>query len=121
MTISFVNNVSFRNKTDLANHFNAKLNSSIEDAVEGLMVVFSNQIETEVASNSTIYRNHRGFNKSDAKVLTQIAKDITDGKELTTEQANEVRRRISKYTWQIMNTQIRNGVIQKQGGNYIKL
>lgn len=119
MTATINTNVTLRNKTDLANNIKAGIELTASNAIDGLMVVFSNQIENEVAINRTIYKNRMGFNKSDAKVLTQIAKDKNDGKELTDEQVAEVQRRIPKYTWQIMNTKIRTGAISKQNGIYI--
>jgi hypothetical protein len=119
MTTTINTNVTLRNKTDLAHNIKAGIELTANNAIDGLMVVFSNQIENEVAINRTIYKNRMGFNKSDAKVLTQIAKDKNDGKELTDEQVAEVQRRIPKYTWQIMNTKIRTSAISKQNGIYI--
>lgn len=119
MTATINTNVTLRNKTDLAHNIKAGIELTVNNAIDGLMVVFNNQIESEVAINRTIYKNRAGFNKSDAKVLTQIAKDKSDGKELTDEQVAEVQRRIPKYTWQIMNTKIRTGAISKQNGIYI--
>lgn len=120
MTTTINTNITIRNKTDLANNIKAGIERTANSAIDGLMAVFSNQIENEVAINKTIYKNRMGFNKSDAKVLTQIAKDKSDGKELTGEQVAEVQRRIQKYTWQIMNTKIRTGAISKQNGVYIR-
>lgn len=119
MTATINTNATISNKTDLAHNIKAGIKLTASNAIDGLMVVFSNQIENEVAINRTIYKNRMGFNKSDAKVLTQIAKDKNDGKELTDEQVAEVQRRIPKYTWQIMNTKIRTGAISKQNGIYI--
>lgn len=118
MTTTINTSVTIRNKTDLAKNIRAEIELTANNAIDGLMVVFSNQIENEVAINRTLYRNRVGFNKSDAKVLTQIAKDKSDGKELTDEQIAEVQRRMPKYTWQIMNTKIRTGAISKQNGIY---
>lgn len=118
MTITINSNITLRNKTDLANNIRAGITHNINDAIDGLMTVFGNQLENEVATNSTYYKNRKGFNKSDAKVLTQIAKDKSEGKDLNDEQAVEVQRRMTKYAWQIMNTKIRNGAISKQNGFY---
>jgi hypothetical protein len=118
MTATINTNITLRNKADLAHNIKAEIELTANKAIDGLMVVFSNQIENEVAINKTIYNNRMGFNKSDAKVLTKIAKDKSDGKELTDEQIAEVQRRIPKYTWQIMNTKIRTGAISKQNGIY---
>lgn len=118
MTIALNNNIVLRNKTDLANHIRAGISHNISDAIDGLMTVFCNQLESEVATNSTYYKNRIGFNKSDAKVLTQIAKDKSEGKDLNDEQTSEVQRRMTKYAWQIMNTKIRNGYIAKRNGFY---
>lgn len=119
--MTIIANNSFRNKTDLANCIRAEIRLKASSAVDGLITVFGNQVENEIASNVTIYKNRCGFNKSDAKVLTQIAKDKLDGKELTEEQIVEVQRRMPKYTWQIMNTNIRKGAISKRNGIYVSM
>lgn len=119
MTVEISTNVTLRNKTDLANNIKAGIKLTANNAIDGLMTVFGNQIENEIAIDRTIYRNRTGFNKADAKILTKIAKDYSDGKELTEEQITEIQRRMPKYTWQIMNTKIRNGAISKQNGVYI--
>lgn len=119
MTVEISTNVTLRNKTDLANSIKAGIKLTTNNAIDGLMTVFSNQVENEIAIDRTIYRNRAGFNKADAKILTKIAKDYSDGKELTEEQIAEIQRRMPKYTWQIMNTKIRSGAISKQNGVYI--
>ena len=119
MTVEISTNVTLRNKTDLANNIKAGIKLTANNAIDGLMTVFGNQIENEIAIDRTIYRNRTGFNKADAKILTKIAKDYSDGKELTEEQITEIQRRMPKYTWQIMNTKIRNGAMSKRSGSYV--
>lgn len=117
--VSLNSNITLRNKTDLAHNIKAGMAHNANDAIDGLLVVFSNQVANEVEIEATILKNRRGFNKSDAKVLTKLAKDKLSGKDLTDEQVAEVQRRMPKYTWQIMNTKIRNGAISKQNGIYM--
>ena len=119
MNVSLNSNITLRNKTDLAHNIKSGITHNANDAIDGLLVVFDNQVSNEVELEATILKNHSGFNKSDAKVLTKLAKDKLSGKDLTDEQIAEVQRRIPKYAWQIMNTKIRNGAIYKQNGIYM--
>ena len=116
--VSLNSNVTLRNKTDLAHNIKTGISHNANDAIDGLLTVFGNQVANEVEVEATILKNRKGFNKSDAKVLTKLAKDKLSGKDLTDEQVAEVQRRMPKYTWQIMNTKIRNGAISKQNGIY---
>lgn len=107
-----------RNKATLVANYRARLNENVSDCLDGLMIVFGNQVEDEVATASTHYMNRRGFNKSDAKALTQIAKDRLQGKELDEQQIAQVKRRIPKYAWQIVTSKIGRGDFVKSNGVY---
>lgn len=114
MTRSLQASVGFHSKSALIAHYRNKLMSSISDVTDGLLIIFNNQMNDEIATNSTHYKNHIGFNKSDAKVLSQIAKDKLDGKELDDYQISEISRRMPKYARQIVDTKIRSGLFVKQ-------
>lgn len=118
-TASTVN--GFRSKSALVADYRAKLKASMSDVMDGLLIVFNNQRDDEVATNSTYHRNHIGFNKSDAKVLSQIAKDKLDGKDLDDRQIAEVSRRMPKYARQIVNSKICAGNLSKRNGVYVNL
>ena len=111
--------VVFRSKAKLVANYRTKLATTMSDALDGLMLVFNNQRDDEIATNSTYHRNHIGFNKSDAKVLSQIAKDKLDGKPLSDAQLAEVSRRMQKYAWQIISSKISHGTLIKRDGIYV--
>ena len=113
------NEVTFRSRRALVRNYRAKLTSNLSDALGGLMIVFNNQRDDEIAANNTYHKNRKGFNKPDAKILSQIAKDKLDGKELTADQLNEVSKRMPKYAKQIMKTKMSSGQIVKQNGIYV--
>jgi hypothetical protein len=110
-----------RTKAALVANYRTQLAENISDGIDGLITVFNNQRSDEVATNSTYHHNRIGFNKSDAKVLTQIAKDKLDGKDLNDIQAAEVSRRMPKYAWQIITNKISSGQYVKQSGVYVKV
>lgn len=117
-TIINQNIVTFHNKSDISNSYRVKLESDLLYALDELLFIFSNQMDDEIQANNTYHNNRIGFNKPDAKVLSQIAKDKLDGKELTEIQTNEVLKRMPKYAIQIMNHRIRSGQIVKCNGYY---
>jgi hypothetical protein len=110
-----------RTKAELVANYRNQLNSNLSDALDGLMIVFHNQRDDEIATDSTHHKNHIGFNKSDAKVLSQIAKSKLDGKDLDDRQISEVSRRMPKYSWQIITSKIHNGQFVKRDGVYIRI
>lgn len=110
---------TFTNRTDLANHIQLNILRDANAAIDGLMTVFGNQVEREISVEKTILKNRKGFNKQDAKFLTKIAKERLEGKILVPSEIAEIQRRITKYTWQIMDTKIHNGSLTKQNGKYI--
>lgn len=116
-----INENTFRSKGAMVSNYRTKLIANMSDALGGLMIVFNNQWDDEIATNSTHHKNFKGFNKPDAKILSQIAKDKLDGKELTESQLNEVSKRMPKYAWQIMNTKFNSGQIVKRSGVYVSL
>ena len=118
MTQSTQVSSGFHSKSALVAHYRTKLKSNISDTTDGLLIVFNNQMNDEIATNSTHHKNHIGFNKSDAKVLSQIAKDKLDGKDLDDYQVSEISRRMPKYARQIVDSKIRAGLFVKQHGMY---
>lgn len=111
----------FHSKSALVADYRAKLKSNVSDVMDGLLIVFNNQRADEVATNSTYHRNRIGFNKSDAKVLSQIAKDKLDGKYIDDHKIAEVSRRMPKYARQIVNSKISAGSLAKRNGVYVNL
>jgi hypothetical protein len=112
---------AIRTKAELVANYRNQLKSNLSDALDGLMIVFYHQRDDEIATDSTHHKNHTGFNKSDAKVLSQIAKNKLDGKDLDDHQISEVSRRMPKYAWQIITSKIHNGQFIKCCGMYTKI
>ena len=112
---------AIRTKVALVDDYRSQLKASVSDALDGLLIVFNNQRDDEIAANSTHHKNHIGFNKSDAKVLSQIAKDKLDGKDLSDVQVAEVNRRMPKYAWQIVTCKISCGQYIKRDKVYVKI
>ena len=75
---------------------------SNRDAVRrGLLFLFQRQTSTEQAWETTNEDNNRGFNHSDAKRLTSMAKWTVAHGFLTPKQTALVARRLVKYSGQL--------------------
>ena len=109
----------FRSRGALVRNYRAKMAESISNTLDGLMIVFNNQRDDEIVAENTYHKNRVGFNKSDAKVLSKIAKDKLDGKDLDEQQIAEINRRMPKYARQIVKSMIRFGKYVKRDGIYV--
>lgn len=109
----------FNSRSALVEEFRSQLSSNERWAVKGLIVLFNRQTEDEQAAESTRHSNHRGFNHSDAKKLTGIAKWYNKNGFLTASQIALVQRKIPKYAKQLVDHGISTGRIQKEGRAYI--
>ena len=79
----------------------ALLEKSDKAVVRGLMRLYEFQSDTEQEREDAIARNKMGFNKPDARVLTNIAKWYESNGFLTPNQIRLVRKKILKYSGQL--------------------
>ena len=85
---------------------NAKIKQLLlrnDEAVKrALIIIYNNQTEDEKSSAETSKDNGIGFTGADAFILTQYAKWLLEKDYLTEKQLNATRKRIVKYTRQIL-------------------
>lgn len=113
--------VGIRSRSALIRNYREQITANMSDALDGLLIVFNNQRDDEIATNSTHHKNRVGFNKADANILSVVAKSYLDGKELDDTQCIEVKKRMPKYARQIVKTKIKSGKYVKQGGVYLSV
>lgn len=85
----------------------ALLKSNDRFVLNSLLKLYARQTEDEKETESTSYKNGRGFNGCDAKVLCNIAKQCFEEHFISFKQIAYVRSKICKYSKQLMN--IANG------------
>jgi hypothetical protein len=78
-----------------------KLATDSSWALRGLQVVFDHQTNDEQSTNKTKHSNRLGFNRSDAKILSPLAKTQLSGLALTADEMTVVFAEMPKYAWQI--------------------
>ncbi len=69
--------------------------------VRGMLVLFARQTEDEKSSLDTRYRNARGFNSSDAFILTSFSKQWNARNWLSDRQLIRMRKLMPKYAAQL--------------------
>jgi len=74
-----------------------------------LVDLYEHQTEDEQAEERTIYRNGVGFNSGDDKILTGLAEEYLAGNTLTTEDEEELRKRLPKYWKQFPDVAAKKG------------
>lgn len=69
--------------------------------VRGMMALYNRQTSDEVASEDTKHQNARGFNSSDAMILTSFSKQWLARNWLSDNQLAIMRRKMVKYAGQL--------------------
>ena len=109
----------FNSRIEVVNEFRSKLTTNKTWTLHGLVTLFNNQTEDEQEVEHTRYSNGLGFNHSDAKTLTSIAKWYIQKGFVTDNQLALVQSKIGKYANQLVSHGIRIGKIKKDGNSYI--
>ena len=78
-----------------------------------IMRLYKYQTEFEQNNQVTYDRNGIGFNSFDAKILSSFAKQLLEGKHLTSKQLVIAKRRMIKYASQLINTYIQSKIIKQ--------
>jgi hypothetical protein len=92
----------------------ALIERSNEATGRALYSLFERQTESEQAANATTDHNGVGFNGRDAEFLSSIAKRLPNyGYTLTERQLPHVRRKLRKYSRQLLE------IIQAKGGTVV--
>ena len=75
--------------------------------IRGILAIYDRQTRDEQLIHTTIDHNGVGFSGCDAEILSSFAKQIQEGRELSTKQFTLAKKRILKYAGQL--AKIANG------------
>ena len=97
MTIVTVNNVNYT-----IDRVRELIVSRDDAAIKALLRIYEYQTAHEQAIEATVENNMVGFNHSDAKLMTALAKWYMSRKFFTPKQLARVKRAMPKYAGQIL-------------------
>lgn len=66
-----------------------------------LVVLYNLQTSDEQVDGNTYHRNGIGFNMMDAKLLSNLARQVLEGYKLNSKQIDTARRAVIKYSGQL--------------------
>ena len=69
-----------------------------------LLMLYERQTLDEKIEERTTHKNNMGFNTGDSSVLTVIAEDLRNGNGITLLDRNELKYRMPKYAFQLLNS-----------------
>ena len=105
-------------KTQLVDILKAQLATRPQQAIKGLMRIYSNQTETEQSSGEVIVNNGIGFVGVDSEILTSFAKQYERKGSLSEKQMTILYKKMPKYANQLISAAIAKGKIFKEEGGY---
>ena len=105
-------------KTQLVDILKAQLATRPQQAIKGLMRIYSNQTETEQSSGEAIVNNGIGFVGVDSEILTSFAKQYERKGNLSEKQMTILYKKMPKYANQLISAAIAEGKIFKEEGGY---
>ncbi len=97
--------------TKEAQYNEAKIKEYIEKydkmVKNSIMELYRQQTSDEQSSETTLYRNNRGFNGVDAEFGSSLARQIQQGRDMSPKQLAAGRKMLLKYVGQL--TKLANG------------
>ena len=100
-------------KAQLVSMLKTQLATRPQQAIKGLMRIYSNQTESEQSSGIVISNNGIGF--VDSEILTSFAKQFEERGSLSEKQLAILYKKMPKYAGQLINAAIAEGKIFKEG------
>lgn len=83
-------------------YFESKINADQRWLERAILAIYERQTNDEQATEDSKYHNLRGFNGPDAKRMSYYAKWILGGKHLSRHHVDIARKRMKKYTGQLV-------------------
>lgn len=106
-------------KVQLVSVLKGQLNSKIDRAIHGLMVLYEKQTQDEQAFKRTRHDNGVGFSAFDSEFLTTLAQQYKTRGFLSKRQQTALMRIMPKYASQLIENSIAEGKIRKENGRYV--
>ena len=110
--------MAYRTKKELINALKEQLATRDNQAIKGLLTIYSYQTSEEQCEGHTKEFNGVGFSGFDSDILSSFAEQYKTKGWLSPKQMNFVKKYIPKYARQILEISLKNKKIIKENGEY---
>ena len=111
--------MSYTTKDSLINALKEQLSIRDNQAIKGLLTIYSYQTSEEQNDGYTKEYNGVGFSSIDSDILSSFAEQYQTKGWLSPKQMNIVKKHMPKYARQLIELSIRSGKIIKENGEYV--
>lgn len=111
--------MAYKTKDSLVKALKEQLATRDNQAVKGLLTIYSYQTNEEQDNGYTKEYNGVGFSGFDSEILSSFAEQYKTKGFLSTKQMNFVKKYMPKYARQLLELSIRSGKIIKENGEYV--
>ena len=95
--------ITIKNRVWTKDFIKYLINTNEVAVYKALKRLYSFQTAEEQSGEETVVSNGKGFNAYDAKYLSGLSTWVLAGKKLTTNQLKEARKRLMKYSEQLLD------------------
>lgn len=111
--------MAFTSKDSLIKALKEQLATRENQAIKGLLTIYSFQTNEEKCEGYTKEFNGMGFSSIDSDILSSFAEQYTTKGWLSPKQMNVVKKHMPRYASQLINLSIASGKIVKENGEYV--
>lgn len=109
----------YKTKDSLIKALKEQLATRDNQAIKGLLTIYSYQTSEEQDKGHTKEYNGVGFSGFDSEILSSFAEQYLEKGWLSPKQMNCVKKYLPKYSKQLIELSIKRGFIVKEKGKYI--
>ena len=109
----------YKTKDSLVKALKEQLATRDNQAIKGLLTIYSYQTNEEQDNGYTKEYNGVGFSGFDSEILSSFAEQYKTKGFLSPKQMNFVKKYMPKYARQLLELSIRSGKIVKENGEYV--
>lgn len=111
--------MAYTTKDSLVKALKEQLATRDNQAIKGLLTIYSYQTSEEQCEGHTKEFNGVGFSGFDSDILSSFAEQYKTKGFLSSKQMNFVKKYMPKYARQLLELSIRSGKIVKENGEYV--
>ena len=111
--------MAYKTKDSLVKALKEQLATRDNQAIKGLLTIYSYQTNEEQDNGYTKEYNGVGFSGFDSEILSSFAEQYKTKGFLSPKQMNFVKKYMPKYARQLLELSIRSGKIVKENGEYV--
>lgn len=111
--------MAYKTKDSLVKALKEQLATRDNQAIKGLLTIYSYQTNEEQDNGYTKEYNGVGFSGFDSEILSSFAEQYKAKGWLSPKQMNFVKKYMPKYARQLLELSIRSGKIVKENGEYV--